>query len=73
MQKYADTNRDSGVESFELNETSITVKFKGTAKTYTYSYQSAGQQHVEAMKRLALSGDGLNAYINKNVKNKYVH
>jgi len=72
MQKYADTDRDSGVDSFEINETSITVKFKGTAKTYTYSYQSAGQQHVETMKRLALSGDGLNAYINKNVKTKFV-
>jgi hypothetical protein len=72
MQKYADTDRDSGVDSFEINETSITVKFKGTAKLYTYSYQTAGQHHVEQMKRLALAGDGLNAYIQKYVKTKFV-
>lgn len=72
MQKYADTDRDSGVDSFEIGASSIIVKFKGTARTYTYSYQSAGQHHVDAMKRLALSGDGLNAYINNHVKYKYV-
>ncbi len=72
MQKYTDIDGDSGVDSFEINETSITVKFKGTSRTYTYSYQSAGQHHIETMKRLALSGDGLNAYINNYVKFKYV-
>lgn len=73
MQKYANIDGDSGVDSFEIYESSIVVKFKGTAKTYTYSYQSAGQKHVETMKGLALSGDGLNAYINNHVKFKYVH
>jgi len=71
MQKYADINNDSGVDSFEINGSSITVWFKGTSKSYTYSYNSAGQHHVEAMKKLALAGDGLNAYINYNVKNDY--
>ena len=28
MQKYTDIDGDSGVDSFEINETSITVKFK---------------------------------------------
>lgn len=70
-QKYADIDNDSGVDSFEINNTSITVWFKGTARSYTYSYGRAGQVHVEEMKRLALSGDGLNAYINYNVKNEY--
>jgi hypothetical protein len=72
MQRYRDTDHDSGVHSFEINDNSIIIKFSGTSRTYTYSYVSAGQQHIENMKRLALAGDGLNAYINKNVKNKFV-
>lgn len=72
MQLYADINNDSGVHWFEIADTSITVWFTGTQKPYTYSYQSAGQSHVEQMKRLALSGNGLNSYINRNVKFKYV-
>lgn len=71
MQRYADTDRDSGVQSFEIHDTSITIQFKGTHKLYTYSYGRAGQYHVENMKRLALSGDGLNEYINDHVKKAY--
>ena len=72
MQSYADIDGDSGVHGFEISDTSITVWFTGTQKPYTYSYLSAGQHHVEQMKRLAFAGDGLNSYINKNVKFKYV-
>jgi hypothetical protein len=71
MKKYADINNDSGVDSFEINDSSITVWFKGTSRSYTYSYSVAGQPHVDEMKRLAVAGDGLNAYINYNVKFKY--
>lgn len=71
MQRYADINNDSGVIGFEINPTSITIWFEGTVRPYTYSYAVAGQAHVEKMKQLALAGDGLNAYINYNVKYKY--
>lgn len=71
MQRYADINNDSGVCGFDINPTSITVWFDGATRSYTYSYAIAGQVHVEKMKQLALSGDGLNAYINRNVKFKY--
>lgn len=71
MQRYADTDRDSGVQSFKINDSSITVQFKGTSKLYAYSYRRAGQHHVENMKRLALAGDGLNEYINDHVKKSY--
>lgn len=71
MQRYADLNNDSGVIGYEIQATSITVWFDGTARPYTYSYARAGQAHVERMKQLAQSGDGLNAYINNNVKFKY--
>ena len=71
MQRYADLNNDSGVIGFEISTTSITVWFDGAARPYTYSYLKAGQHHVEKMKQLAINGDGLNAYINHNVKYKY--
>jgi hypothetical protein len=72
MQVYKDINNDSGVHGFEISADSITVWFDGTARSYTYSYHSAGRDHVETMKKLAVSGDGLNAYINYHVKFKHV-
>lgn len=71
MKKYRDIDNDSGVDSFDIGPTSITVKFAGTTRLYVYSYRSAGAHHVEAMKRLALAGDGLNSYINTHVKYRY--
>ena len=71
MEKYADINNDSGVIGFEIAPASITVWFDGAIKSYTFSYSAAGMAHVEKMKQLALAGDGLNAYINDNVKYKY--
>lgn len=73
MEKYANLNNDSGVLGYELSATSITVWFEGTARPYTYSHAVAGRYHVEKMKQLAIAGDGLNAYINYNVKFKYDH
>jgi hypothetical protein len=71
MQRYADVNNDSGVIGYEIHEKSIIVWFEGTDRSYTYSYALAGPHHVETMKRLAAFGNGLNAYINDNVKSKY--
>lgn len=71
MQRYADTDRDSGVFHFDIADSSITVWFKNTARSYTYSSQRAGRHHVERMKQLALAGDGLNEYINENIKKFY--
>lgn len=70
MKIYRDVNGDSGVKEYEYGEDYILVQFK-TGTPYRYSYGSAGIQNIELMKRLADSGDGLNAFINKNVKNKY--
>lgn len=72
MSVYLDINGDSGVSAYEIGEDNIKVKFKGTANFYVYSYTSAGKENVEHMKKLAQSGDGLNSFINLNVKYKYV-
>lgn len=71
MQQYKDIDHDSGVISYDIGDTYIRVWFSGTARSYTYSYSSAGIGHVEEMKKLAIAGEGLNAYINKFVKFKY--
>ena len=71
MQNYADTNNDSGISSYEINPTSIKVWFNRNAFSYTYSYSSASEYHVEHMKALAIAGNGLNHYIDKHVKKDY--
>jgi len=71
MESYRNFGGDSGVDSFDIGDDYIDVKFTGTFKKYRYSYRRAGRHHVEQMKMLARNGSGLNAYINKNVKNDY--
>lgn len=73
MQKYRDIDRDSGVDSYLIIPTAIKVKFKSGPKVYVYTYSKPGSAHVDKMKTLAESGDGLNAYINKYVQDKYDH
>lgn len=69
MEKYLNRNGNSPVSYYQIAETSITVWFG--SKSYTYSYRKAGSYHVENMKRLAISGSGLSAYITRNVKMLY--
>ena len=71
MEKYRNSNGNSGVSAFEIGDDYIVVKFKATIKPYKYSYKKAGKHHVEKMKLLAKSGSGLNSYINSYVKFKY--
>lgn len=71
MEIYKDIDNDSNVTHYKIGSTFITVWFRGTARSYTYSYSKAGQFHVEKMKVLAKNGDGLNSYIMRNVKNLY--
>lgn len=61
---------DSGVSGYELGTDSIKVQFKD-GSIYLYNYGSAGAGNVETMKELAAAGDGLNAFINRNVKKAY--
>lgn len=71
MIKYRDVDGDSGVQEYELGDDYIKVQFKGTSKIYTYSYQKAGKENVEIMKKLAPNGTGLNSFINTDVKDLF--
>lgn len=70
MPQYKDINGDSGVESYEIGEGSITVHFE-RGGSYVYTNTSAGQDCIQEMQRLARNGDGLNTYINKHVRKNY--
>jgi len=70
MERYLNRGGDSGITSYQIEDSRIIVCFKG-GRDYSYSHSRAGQTHVENMKRLALSGSGLNEYINKYVKDLY--
>lgn len=71
MKQYANRGGNSNVQSYETGNDFIAVKFKGTSKTYVYSYRSAGSQNVDTMKQLAENGSGLNGYIKNYVNNLY--
>lgn len=70
MERYKDIDGDSGVAAYEIGTDYIRVQFKDNS-VYLYTYASAGSNNIEQMKRLAEAGDGLNAFINKNVKKRY--
>lgn len=71
MTLYKDTDGDSNIKSYEYDVDSITVEFKDGSR-YKYPKSKAGSFHVEKMKQLADRGDGLLAYINRYVKDKYI-
>ncbi len=70
MKTYRDIGGDSGVSAYEYDAKSIRVQFKDGA-VYEYTAASAGQSNIDAMKRLADGGDGLNSFILKIVKKRY--
>lgn len=70
MQPYADVDGDSGVAGYEIGPGSITVYFK-SGGAYLYTDEVTGRSHVDTMKQLAQKGDGLNAYINRHVRERY--
>lgn len=71
MQEYKNIGGNSNVKEFWIGTDYIDVRFNGTDKIYRYSYNSAGKEHVEQMKKLAKVGHGLNSYINHYVSNAY--
>lgn len=70
MPRYADLDGDSSVVRYEIQDDSITVEFQD-GSAYLYTYASAGRSNVERMKALAKRGDGLNSFIQKNVRKRY--
>jgi hypothetical protein len=72
IMRYKNLGGDSGVVSYQNGHDRITVVFEsGTDHHYLYTYASAGLSNIEQMKSLATQGQGLNSFINRNVKHDY--
>lgn len=70
MERYKNLDGDSGISAYKIDADSITVQFN-TGVSYLYTYKSTGRDNIEKMKSLAVSGNGLNSFINKYVKKSY--
>jgi hypothetical protein len=70
MTPYKNLSSKSGIESYELGNDRITVRFND-GWYYLYTNGSAGISDISQMKKLAVAGTGLNSFINKNVKYDY--
>lgn len=70
MERYKNLSGNSGIQAYELGEDRITVLFKDDWY-YLYTNNSAGNNNISQMKKLAIAGTGLNSFINKNVKYDY--
>lgn len=70
MNTYSNISGKSNIMGYDISKESITVAFKN-GQFYTYSYDSAGEDVVEEMKRLAQMGEGLAGYIQDNAKYSY--
>jgi hypothetical protein len=70
MEMYKNTRRNSGVSAYESGSDFIRVKFKDGA-VYLYTVASAGLNNINEMKVLAVNGNGLNTFINQNVRKNY--
>lgn len=67
---YRNLGGNSGVAAYEIRSDFIRVQFS-TGAIYRYTYESAGKDNIESMKKLAEKGQGLNGFINRNVKYRY--
>jgi hypothetical protein len=64
---YQDPAGNSGIAAYRSGGDFIIIQFK-TGGIYLYTYASAGREHIENLKKLAASHDGLNTYISQHVK-----
>lgn len=64
MKPYRDSDNNSNIEAYEYGDDWITIRFKGNSE-YEYTGNGVSFYVLNQMKHLADSGDGLNAFINK--------
>ena len=66
MTIYKDKSGKSGIESYDIGEDHLDVKFKSSDKVYTYIPQDVGgKDNLEILKEAAKFGKNLNSMINK--------
>ncbi len=70
MERYTNIGGGSGVVAYETGSDFIRVQFSD-GWVYTYTHSSCGVENCEHMKSLAVSGRGLNSFINRSVRTRY--
>lgn len=70
MEHYTNNKGNSGVQGYSLGQGLVLVEFKD-GSVYEYTSLSTSQQNIEHMGRLAIQGEGLNAFINRVVRKGY--
>jgi hypothetical protein len=70
VETYKNLSGDSGVVQYQLSEGTILVQFSD-GSLYEYTNESAGDNAIATMHRLAVVGRGLNSFISTAVSKKY--
>ncbi len=70
MTLYTNKGGKSGIQSYEIGEDFIKVKFSD-GKIYTYNNAVTGEENIKTMKELAENGSGLNSFITTKIDKKY--
>jgi len=70
MERYKNLGGNSNIYGYEIGQDSISVQFND-GSVYLYTSQSAGNLNISNMQRLAISGHGLNSFINTNTRKRY--
>ncbi len=70
MQRYRNLGGNSGVTAYESGADYIALQFHDDS-VYIYDHKRPGKKHVDKMKQLAVSGQGLTTYLNKYVRDNY--
>jgi hypothetical protein len=70
MHPYQNSKDNAGVTAYEIGDDYIIAEFQDGSR-YLYTYQSTGKKHIDQMKVLAITGQGLTTYINQHVREHY--
>ena len=63
MKRYGNLHGNSGIAAYEEEAKSIRIQFT-SGSIYLYTYESAGKDDIEEIKKLAKEGEGLTRFIN---------
>ena len=74
MERYKNLSHNSGISHYVIGKDFIKIKFNEESAIYIYNHVLNGQKHIETMKKLAVKGKGLSAYIAQHpeVKNYFI-
>lgn len=74
MNPYGNGNGTSGISGYYIDPDDNFIEIEyANGGVYTYQKRNVGELNFLKMKVLAMEGEGLNAFINKHVRNRNVN